>query len=255
MSIKVYPYKMGSQSARALAQALGCLRVREDSTTFRPRNRILINWGNPRYPAWGTTTHNWLNEPADVAGCSNKLTFLQMLQQAGLSDCIPEWTTDPATANQLGPVVCRTHLNASGGKGAHYWYPDRDVPVPVEIADHRVQLYTKYIKKAEEYRVHFGPLGIFHVQQKRKRHEQEADFRIRNHDNGWVFTIHDVHPPAVVTTVCERVIGALPLDFGALDVVYNRHYDRAYVLEVNTACGLEGTTLTKYVDMFQEVTR
>jgi D-alanine-D-alanine ligase-like ATP-grasp enzyme len=41
------------------------------------------------------------------------------------------------------------------------------------------------------------------------------------------------------------------LDFGAVDVIWNEKEDKYYVLEVNTACGLEGTTLDKYVEQFR----
>jgi D-alanine-D-alanine ligase-like ATP-grasp enzyme len=43
------------------------------------------------------------------------------------------------------------------------------------------------------------------------------------------------------------------LDFGAVDVIYNRAQDKAYVLEVNTAPGLEGSTLDNYVEAIQKV--
>ena len=247
-NVTVYPYRMASRSGRALSQELGVKRVRENSRTFNPYNRRIINWGNPRLPVWHHGRYDWLNDPANVSQCSNKLLFFRLLQQAGLENCIPEFTSDVDTAQEWGcPVIARTHLNGSGGLGAYYCEQAVDGP-------RNAQMYVKYFKKKSEYRLHFGPLGIFHVQHKRKRlEEQDADFKIRNHDNGWVFTINDVNPPAAVMDVCNRVIPVLPLDFGALDVVYNEHYDRALVLEVNTACGLEGTTLTKYADMFQEV--
>jgi len=43
---------------------------------------------------------------------------------------------------------------------------------------------------------------------------------------------------------------ALGLDFGAVDIVYNENDNKAYVLEINTAPGLSGTTLEKYVEVF-----
>ena len=39
---------------------------------------------------------------------------------------------------------------------------------------------------------------------------------------------------------------SIGLDFGAVDVIYNGHSNRAYVLEINTAPGLTGTTLDNY---------
>ena len=40
------------------------------------------------------------------------------------------------------------------------------------------------------------------------------------------------------------------LTFGSVDVIYNEHRDKAYVLEVNTASGLSGETVDDYVKMF-----
>ena len=256
-NVNVYPYRMASRSGRALAQELDVKRVREASPTFRPTGRHVINWGNPRLPAWNVIEGNWLNSPDAVAQCSNKLLFFQMLHEHGRHNDIPEFTSDVQLAAEWGQaVIARTHLNGSGGLGAHYVENAADLLAQLDNPLRNAPLFVKYFKKKAEYRVHFGPLGVFHVQHKRKRlEEQDADFRIRNHDNGWVFTINDVNPPAAVMDVCNRVIPILPLDFGALDVVYNEHYDRALVLEVNTACGLEGTTLTKYADMFREVLR
>ena len=37
-------------------------------------------------------------------------------------------------------------------------------------------------------------------------------------------------------------------DFGAFDVIYNQKKNQAFVLECNTAPGIEGTTLDNYVE-------
>jgi D-alanine-D-alanine ligase-like ATP-grasp enzyme len=45
-------------------------------------------------------------------------------------------------------------------------------------------------------------------------------------------------------------VNHLGLDFGAVDMIYNAKRNTYYVLEVNTACGLAGETLNKYVEVF-----
>ena len=42
----------------------------------------------------------------------------------------------------------------------------------------------------------------------------------------------------------------LGLDFGAVDVIWNEHESKAYVLEINTAPGLEGSTVEDYKEFF-----
>ena len=48
-------------------------------------------------------------------------------------------------------------------------------------------------------------------------------------------------------------VEALCLDFGAVDVVWNATKNKAFVLEVNTAPGVEGTTLEEYKEYFENV--
>ena len=41
------------------------------------------------------------------------------------------------------------------------------------------------------------------------------------------------------------------VDFGAVDVVWNQQNGQAYVLEINTAPGLAGQTITSYANAFR----
>jgi hypothetical protein len=86
---------------------------------------------------------------------------------------------------------------------------------------------------------------------KRKRQEIDNDnvnYQIRNADNGWVYCRGGVNPPRDVLSASRRAVSALGLDFGAVDVGWNQHHESAAVYEVNTAPGLEGTTLDKYYE-------
>jgi D-alanine-D-alanine ligase-like ATP-grasp enzyme len=40
------------------------------------------------------------------------------------------------------------------------------------------------------------------------------------------------------------------LDFGAVDVIWNAQKEKPYVLEINTAPGLEGQTIADYAAFF-----
>ena len=48
-----------------------------------------------------------------------------------------------------------------------------------------------------------------------------------------------------------NAIEDLQLDFGAVDVVVSGYSGGAFVLEVNSAPGLEGTTVQKYVEAIE----
>ena len=116
---------------------------------------------------------------------------------------------------------------------------------------HPAPLFVQYIKKAKEYRVHVINGRVVDVQEKRKRRSVEndlVDYRVRNSGNGWVYCRDDVDYGVELVDLAVDSVRCLGLDFGAVDVIYNSHYDKYYVLEVNTACGLENTTLDNYVE-------
>jgi len=57
-------------------------------------------------------------------------------------------------------------------------------------------------------------------------------------------------PPEDIFLQSTLAVNCLGLDFGAVDIIYNQKKDVSFVLEVNTAPGLEGSTLNEYVKEF-----
>jgi glutathione synthase/RimK-type ligase-like ATP-grasp enzyme len=114
------------------------------------------------------------------------------------------------------------------------------------------------VKKQDEYRVHVGKRGnesiIIDVQQKRRRHDHaEPNFRVRNLANGFIYAREGVNPPECVFDFAKRALACCDLDFGAVDVIYNAREGRAYVLEINTAPGITGTTVERYRNYFRSL--
>lgn len=249
--VVILPYKGGSKSARLLAQGLSeslglkVRRVRPDGK-YRPKRRsLVINYGSNQAPGWWQqlTPVNSLNAPASCANTS-KLRAFQLFKQNGVST--PEWTTDRNAAQQWiqegKTVVCRTMLNSHSGRGIVLSNQEKPlVPAP---------LYVLYKKKKKEFRVHIFNGRVVDVSEKRrvrKDNRPEAfDGFIRNHANGWVFCRDNINKPTDLDDVAIRACRACNLDFGAVDVIWNEKENRSYVLEVNTAPGLEGTTLQSY---------
>ena len=117
-------------------------------------------------------------------------------------------------------------------------------------------LYTKYVKKADEYRIHVVDGHVIDIQQKRKRKEilnEDINYQVRNACNGWVFCRDNVTCPTVCLELAVAAVSALSLDFGAVDIGFNTRSKTAVVYEVNTAPGLEGTTLDKYYNAFRQL--
>lgn len=210
---------------------------------------VIINWGNSTLPHWyregrGSRYHGGtiINHPSAVAIASNKLQTFNILSNQDVST--PDWTFTQETAQQWVEeghrVYGRQTLTGHSGQGIILFNPgDTVTPCP---------LYTKNTKAKYEYRVHVMAGEILDIQQKKKRESYEGGIPgIRNHANGWVFCRSGISVPECVQQQAMLAVQALGLDFGAVDIGYRESTDMAFVYEVNTAPGLEGTTLTNYV--------
>lgn len=243
--IRVYPYKPGSTSARALAQALGARRIKHRNSRYRYRNGdVVINWGSTDHDQPFT-----LNNSHAVATASDKIQCLRTLSEAGIP--VPNFTTSRQAAMAMitagHKVVCRTLTRANSGRGiVMAETPDQIVDAP---------LYTKYIKKLNEYRIHVFDGGIIDVQRKMRRRDvpdDEVNWQVRNHSNGFIFGREGVAVPEYVDARAVDAVAALNLTFGAVDIIHNAQRDEYYVLEINTAPGLEGQTLSNYVEAIRD---
>jgi glutathione synthase/RimK-type ligase-like ATP-grasp enzyme len=209
----------------------------------------IINWGNGNEGLSGQlgTSIPVINGYARVAVASNKLaTFNTLKDKDGIN--IPTFTTDRSVAAQWitdgTTVVCRTKLSGHSGDGIVLANKPEDLV--------NAPLYVQYIKKQKEFRVHVAFGEVIDVQEKRQRKEYEGttNFQVRNHQTGWVYCREDLQEPRLLREMGLRAIQELGLDFGAVDLIYNAKRDDCYVLEVNTAPGLEGTTVEKYAEAF-----
>ena len=242
----VYPYKVGSHSARDLAEGLHTKCIYTDRNYKANDNHLVINWGNGSISNWHKKKQGkeikYLNHPFNVSLAGNKLHAFQVFKGNDIS-CVT-FTYSGAEAKEWVKegkiVVARTKLKSHSGNGI----------VMLDNVDEWVNapLYTVYKKKRKEYRVHVMKGRVFDVQQKRRRTEaEEVDFQVRSYFNGWVYVREDVTIPFNLFELAKSAVGALGLDFGAVDIIWNRKEDMCYVLEVNTAPGLEGMTLINYI--------
>ena len=239
MSLKIFPYKAGSISAKRLAKSLGVLRVRP---TYNARRKdVIVNWGSSTPPHFRWMEQD-LNKPHAIALTSNKLnTFLEYRSKSFTH--IPEWTTNPSEAQHwldLGlKVYCRTKLSSHSGNGIIICNDgDKIVSAP---------LYTLHSKHRDEYRVHIFKGEVLDVQKKkRKLGFTGSSSGIRNHSSGWIYARTDVAIPDMLCPIAIQAVELLGLDFGAVDIGHKVNDNKFFVFEVNTAPGLEGSTLDKY---------
>lgn len=264
MTLRIYPYIMGSASVNSLKREMddrldnAVLSVRPDGR-FRggPRYKV-INWGNSQEPNWyaNMPPANVLNHPCAVRTASNKRTFMQALDNDGSEHCLSFATGLPSAERLIlttdNPIlVVRTTLQGHSGEGIHLARSTEELHDL--LADGvRPKLYTLHVRHRDEYRVHMFRGEVLDVQMKRRRtdFEGEVNTHVRSHANGWVFCRENVVAPGKVVRAAQHAMAACALDFGAVDVAYRVTDDKAYALEVNTAPGLEGTTLVNYANAF-----
>lgn len=226
--IALIPYKMGSTSCKKLQQelqkAIRTLRFTPQRYQLRKKRRdFVLYWGKPNSIA------------------SNKLTFFQAASRVeGLN--IPEFTTDPTVAKAWDKeYLGRTSLTSHSGQGI-VQYAAFETP-------RYAPLYVQYIKKMYEYRVHVYNGQVIDIVQKKRRSDTEnINSQIRSHANGWVFCREDLKINNKNDLINQALLACnvAGLDFGAVDIIYNAHQKKYYVLEVNTAPGLEGQTIINY---------
>ncbi len=82
--------------------------------------------------------------------------------------------------------------------------------------------------------------------------DEEVNWQVRNHKNGFIFQHENFELPEECVVKAKEAVELCGLDFGAVDIIWNDKQQRAYVLEVNTAPGLEGKTLEAYAKAFKE---
>lgn len=196
----------------------------------------IIAWGNVKAPVHapiilnGKGTHNAVD----------KRMCFQIL--AGQTVQTVPWTANQAVAKEWlaegSTVVARKTLTGHEGSGI----------VIIEKGGQLIDapLYTKYIFKTAEYRVHATSTEAFATHRKvRDPARTPTDWKVRSWKNGFIFQRNNIKPNAVRDALAVSAVAALGLDFGAVDIVEDKH-GNFYVLEVNTAPGIEGTTVPVY---------
>ena len=243
---RFYAYNIHSESLRNIIPKLNkpALRVYPDRG-YRPRPRhIVINWGNTQAPAWGGE-HIQLNKCKNVQIAVDKRLTFRAFKHHNVSH--PDWTEDYNEAiawiNRGDTVLCRRTVHGHGGDGIV-------VATTVgELVDS--PLYVKYKKKLKEFRVHVFKGQVIDLTEKRKRnHRENINTQIRSAANGWVFCHQDIVVPDGLLEESIKAVAALGLDFGGVDIIWNQHENKCYILEVNTAPGVEETTAVAYATAF-----
>jgi hypothetical protein len=242
MKIFVAPHDIDSCGAKSLAMALKAKRILPEHSRYKYfPNHVVINWGRRNIP-WYRGGMNVINRPENVATAINKVSSFNVLLAEKVR--VPNFSTNIEDAKNWIKkeeiVFCRTLTSASAGRGIVIARQLSElVPAP---------LYVAYKKKKSEFRIAVVDGKVVDFSQKRRKTDFEGEVcnLIRSHDKGWVFCRENCVPPKIALDEAVKAVKAMKLDFGAVDVIYNESENHAYVLEVNTAPGLEGQTIINY---------
>jgi len=267
----------GSNSARALADALKCRRWRDDlpqrylrrPAYFRGKPYpLVINWGSTITPEWGTIrdVHTkcvangfWINPADAVARSINKLRcFNELAKEENLNTV--KFTTDKERVAKWMKkgyeVFVRHTVTGQGGEGITIISGTDVIP--------DAPLYTRNFPKTHEFRVHvFNGQAIDFVEKKAKVDDLTntpivSSRHVRNHSNGWVFAHDSYSCNGDARTRLEeagcRAINRLGLVSGCVDILAvlepgdaPRALRNYAICEVNTGPGLENTeTINAY---------
>lgn len=243
----IYPYRKGSKSVKALREA-GFKTIKLENSRFKGReNKVVVNYGSSRLPE-EVLKCRVINSPEAVSKAANKLLAFKAMAEYGVR--VPFFTESLVEAQRIvgQSVVVRHKLTGHSGEGIEI----------VKLTDilPEAPLYVQYIKKKEEYRVHVFMGEVIDVQRKARKREvpdEEVNWQVRNLDGGFIYAREGVELAEEPCLQAIAAVEALGLDFGAVDIIWNENSDTYYVLEVNTAPGLTGTTLGKYVEAFKGV--
>lgn len=181
----------------------------------------------------------------------DKLAQYKFFQEQGISAL--DFTTNRDDASlwvgQGSTVFGRKLLNASCGEGIVVL--DKDGPNPIPLCP----VYTLYKKKKREFRVHVFKDKVVTIVEKRLRNGWEkGSSKIRNLANGYVFCQELELTDALRARINELALKASKVcqsDFKGVDLAYNEKNDDLFVIEVNSAPGIEGSNVGKYVEVIK----
>lgn len=215
---------LGSNSAKRLAQAL--------TDTLG-------------YKVWRSNKEFPKKQALKYGQGVDKLTQYEYFRTHGIPAL--EFTADPSKAcewlNQDLTVFGRKLLNASCGHGIVV------MEGPADEAFQSCPVYTLYKKKKREFRVHVFRDSIVRVVEKKLRSNWNGprDSKIRNLANGYVFCSCDDEPAGLreLAITASKVVTS---DFRGVDIGYNEKLGEPFVIEVNSAPGIEGGNVEAYVN-------
>ena len=242
MSIVLF-HQAARHSGPRLAQFLGIrpVRAQDTGTLDDDRQDFIVRYGSSTgvrlRPSKRTFNRRWA-----LGRYENRLQQMELLRLGGVT--VPEfWATRPEIVDGglLGRSFGSPGRQTTRGRGIT---PYLDGAVPPSSARH--DMYVEFIPKDRQFRVHVINGATRTRELVLNESGPTPTLAIWNYSNGTYRIPADI--PSRIVPAALQAVGALRLDFGAVDLITHGHV--AYVLEVNTAPGLGDPTLEWYGEQF-----
>lgn len=197
-----------------------------------------------KYKVWRSHAPKMSRNNLRYGDQKDKLYQYRWFKEQGLPSL--EFTTSKDEAQtwltEESPVVVRHLLRASEGKGIEIAEVGRTLP--------DAPCYTRYKKKKKEFRIHIFKDKVVHVLEKRKKVGYVGGTHyVRNLANGFVFCSDNVVEPDGLRELALAAGCVTSSDFKGVDIGYNEKKNELFVIEVNSAPGIEGTNVQRYCDV------
>lgn len=246
-------YMPGKRVAENLGYDLitGVKHLTQKGLQMRPRE-VVFNFGHSGVTEELANCDKLVNPGWSILNAVNKIKTFDLLHKSKLP--IPYYTISQEDAQEWvdegETVYCRMKVGGLGGLDIVLSLPGSQVP--------KAPLYTEWLgDDMVEYRGHVFD-GVVLVRQQKKRMGSEklhargirkVDPYVRVHNKGWVFAEQDIDWPADADVLMAEAVEALGLTFGTVDFQHDPATRQTYILEVNTAPGMENrNTFNKYCD-------
>ena len=231
-------------TAKRIARELGC----RQSYSFVPRRKhFLINYGS---------TYPYSDMNADII--TNKIRAQRILEENNI--VMPKiYLRGEEVKDSAFPLLARRATHSRGKDIIYIKNREHLQHVIDEERGRGYKLYdylVEYINKSSEYRVHilnnpFDKTTYTTMVNVKIKKEENADPIVRNKDNGWAQISYENDFYDSLINLGSKCVKVLGYDFGAVDII--RKKGDLYVLEVNSAPGLEPRKIQVYVNYFKEM--
>ena len=215
----------GGLTAKRLAEFCNC----RTSKRFLPRRKhFLINYGK-----------NYEGAHLNANVIFNKLRVYEILQEAGISQ--PRlFRKNEEIPDNAFPLLARREYH-SQGRDIIYVHNREELE---DLDEDAYDFLVEYINKSSEYRVHIlGDDAFVSVK------FEGRDPIVRSHSNGWRQIEYNREWHDELVMLATKAIDAVGYNFGAVDII--RKGNKLYVLEINSAPGLEPRKLELYSQYFK----